>query len=145
MVEEKKIKIYEIIHPAIPTGSIYKFATDRNIQYEVRFGKKQDDFLCATIVFGVLNEEYEGEEYVVTNKGEIYPVMATIVEIVKIYIERHPNINCFEYSGEPNKDLAEGEASIRIKLYSRYLHKIFGDGWNFEIVGNKTVVTKKKK
>jgi hypothetical protein len=144
MVEEQGINIYDINFPAIPSGSVYYFTTDNKIQYEVRFGRKQDNFLSATIVFGVLNEEYEGEEYVVTNKGEIYRVMATIVEIVKTYVARHPNINSFEYTGEPNKDLADGEPSTRIKLYFRYLKKIFGEGWNFEVVGNKTIVTKKK-
>jgi hypothetical protein len=144
MLEEPTTNIYEINPPAIPSGSVYYFTTDNNVQYEVRFGRKQDNFLNATIVFGVLNDEYEGEEYVVTNKGELYKVMATIVEIVKIYINRHPNINSFEYTGEPNKDLADGEPSTRIKLYLRYLDKIFGENWIWEVLGNKTIVKKKK-
>jgi hypothetical protein len=142
---ENDLNIFEINPPAIPTGSVYYFTTDNNVQYEVRFGRKQDNFLNATIVFGVLNEEYEGEEYVVTNKGDIYKVMATIVEVVKMYIARHPNINSFEYTGEPNKDLQDGEPSARIKLYSRYLNKIFDDTWTWQVVGNKTLITKKKK
>ena len=108
-------KIYSISPPAIPTGSAYYFTTDKGVQYEVRFGRKQDNFLNATIVFGVRNEEYEGEEYVVTNKGELYRVMATIVKIIRIYIEQHPNINSFEFAGEPNKEIITDEPSTRTK------------------------------
>jgi hypothetical protein len=145
MSELDGVKPYPIKPPAIPTGSAYYFTTETGLDYEVRFGRKQDNFLNATIVFGVLNEEFEGEEYVVTNRGEMYRVMATIVEIIKIYIAQHPNVNSFEYSGEPNKDLADGEPSTRIKLYARYLDKIFNDSWDFNIKGNKTLVTKERK
>ncbi|MDQ3192590.1 MAG: hypothetical protein M3Q58_13435 [Bacteroidota bacterium] len=144
-MEDNSVRIYTIIPPAIPTGSVYYFTTDNGVQYEVRFGRKQDNFLNATIVFGVLNEEYEGEEYVVTNKGEIYKVMATIVEVVKMYIDQHPNINSFEYTGEPNKEIADGEPSTRIRLYERYLKKIFNHNWSHKIIGNKTIITKTKK
>ncbi len=144
-MEDNSLQIYTIVPPAIPTGSVYYFTTDNGVQYEVRFGRKQDNFLNATIVFGVLNEEYEGEEYVVTNKGEIYRVMATIVKVVKMYIDQHPNINSFEYTGEPNKEIADGEPSTRIKLYQRYLNIIFDHSWSHKIIGNKTVITKSKK
>ncbi|HET6243092.1 MAG: hypothetical protein H0V01_09160 [Bacteroidetes bacterium] len=144
-MEENHHPTYEIIPPAIPTGSAYYFTTDNKIQYEVRFGRKQDNFLNATIVFGVLNEEYEGEEYVVTNKGEIYKVMATIVRVVKMYMSQHPNVNSFEYTGEPNKEIADGEPSTRIRLYERYLKIIFDQSWNYKILGNKTIITKIKK
>ncbi len=40
----------------------------------------------AAKVFGVVNDEFEGEEYVATNKGEVYQVMNTIVEIEKIML-----------------------------------------------------------
>lgn len=135
-------KVYKVIPPAIPSGNVFYFTTDSGIDYEVRFGRKQDNFLNATIVFGVLNEEYEGEEYAVTNRGEMFSVMSTIVEIVKIYIERHPSVCSFEFTGEPNKSLNEGEASARIKLFSRYLDRIFPVNWKKDLLGNKIVVNK---
>lgn len=55
-----------------------------------RFGRLQDNILHANIVFGVINDEFEGEEYVATNRGEVYQVMNTIVEIVKNYMSEHP-------------------------------------------------------
>jgi len=143
-MSEENIKIFDIQSPAIPTGSVYFFTTDNGVQYEVRFGRKQDSFLSATIVFGVLNDEYEGEEYVVTNKGDMYRVMATIVEVVKLYLLQHPNVNFVEFTGEPNKETTATEPSTRIKLYARYMDKIFDKSWHFEIVGNKIIVTKKQ-
>ncbi|MBK7183010.1 MAG: hypothetical protein IPH89_08755 [Bacteroidetes bacterium] len=60
---------YKIIAPAISTAGVYYFTTDCGVNYEVRFGRRQDNILHATIVFGVTNDEYEGEEYTLTNKG----------------------------------------------------------------------------
>ena len=137
-------EIFTISPPAIPTGNAYYFTTGKGVQYEVRFGRKQDNFLNATIVFGVLNEEYEGEEYVVTNSGELYRVMATIVKIIRTYMEYHPNINSFEFTGEPNKEINTGEPSTRTKLYARYLDKIFDKNWTVEEHGNKTVIIKER-
>ncbi|MCX6297088.1 MAG: hypothetical protein NTX97_13710, partial [Bacteroidetes bacterium] len=66
------VEEYKITAPAISTAGVYYFTTDHDINYEVRFGRRQDNILHATIVFGVTNDEYEGEEYTVTNKGELY-------------------------------------------------------------------------
>jgi hypothetical protein len=142
---ETNVKRYSIETPAIPTGNVYMFTTDAGVRYEVRFGRKQDNFLWATIVFGVLNEEYEGEEYVVTNKGDIYKVMATISDIVKMYIEQHPNVSTYEFCGEPNKNTPADEPTTRTKLYIRYLNYIFGPNWTREIMGNRVIVSRKKK
>lgn len=141
----KNIPRYLIEPPTIPSGNVYLFTTDFGVRYEVRFGRKQDNFLWATIVFGVLNEEYEGEEYVVTNKGDVYRVMATISDIVKMYMEQHPNIHTYEFCGEPNKNTPSDELTTRTKLYIRYLDYIFGQGWEREIIGNRVIVTRTNK
>jgi hypothetical protein len=138
------VERYHIVPPAIPSGNVYMFTTKYGVRYEVRFGRKKDNFLSAVIVFGVLNEEYEGEEYVVTNKGDVYNVMATISDIVKMYMEQHPNINTYEFCGEPNKDTLEDELTTRTKLYIRYLDYIFGPTWNRKIIGNRVIVSKNK-
>lgn len=138
------VKQYEIERPAIPTGNLYHFTTDKGVRYEVRFGRKQENFLNATIVFGVLNEEYEGEEYVVTNKGDIYSVMATVVQIVKLYRQHHPNIVSYEFCGEPNKNQPEFQPTVRTKLYIRYLTEIFSSEWTIVVLGNKVIVSRKR-
>ena len=99
---------YPIIPPAIVSGSVYLFTTESGLEYEVRFARKKNNLLHCSIAFGVLNEEYEGEEYIVVNKGEVFRVMATIVKVVQKYITEHPNLRSFEYSGEPtDKELDE--------------------------------------
>lgn len=139
------VKIFDIVPPAIPSAGVYYFTTDNDIRYEVRFGRKQHDPLSATIVFGVLNEEFEGEEYVTTNKGEMFDVMNTIVKVVNLFRVEHPNIRSYEFTGEPRED-EDSDISVptkRIRLYHRYVKRIFDNNWNIELDGNKIFVTKK--
>jgi len=133
---------YSIIPPPIESGSTYYFTTESGTDYEVRFGRKQNNILNTSIVFGVLNEDFEGEEYSMTNKFEVYRVMATLVEIIRQYMKLHPKINCYEFSGEPTtKELDKG-GRIRLALYNRYLPLVFDDKWEVERHLNKTIVKK---
>ncbi len=140
----ESIQPYQIIPPAIKSGTVYSFITDSEVNYEVRFGRKQNNILNATIVFGVTNEEYDGEEYSVTNKGETYRVMATIVDIVRKYKEEHPNINLFEYTGEQSEKEKEKNRNVRLALYSRYIRRVFNDKWVVETNNNKVIIRKTK-
>lgn len=133
---------YNFRPPAIPSGKIYSFNTDSGLEYEVRFARKKDNLLNCTIAFGVLNEEYEGEEYVVVNRGEMYRVMATIVAVIREYIDRHPNVRTYEYAGEPSSKETPDGPSKRMMLYDRYLETIFGPGWDFKRNGNKKIISK---
>lgn len=136
--------IYEIIKPNIPTGQVYHFTTDFGVEYEVRFARKKENILHAVIAFGVLNEEYEGEEYALTNKGDVWKVMRTIITIISIYGEKHPNTQVYEFTGVL-KEGEDNEMSQRTKLYLRYLPMIFDKTWLITIEGNKIVVSKKRK
>jgi hypothetical protein len=138
------IQTYNIVPPAIPSAGLFYFTTDSGVKYEVRFGRKQNNLLSATIVFGVINEEYDGEEYVATNKGEVYRVMNTIVEVVMLFREQHPNIRSYEFTGEPSEgeDDSADEPTQRIKMYHRYVKRIFGDTWSCDFKGNKITVYK---
>ena len=137
------LETYEFIPPPIPSGSAYYFTTDSGIQYEVRFGRKQNNVLNTSIVFGVLNEEFEGEEYSMTNKFEVYKVMSTIVKIVQRYIQMHPKTSCYEFTGEPTAKEIDNEGRIRLKLYNRYLPHIFDESWEIKKEYNKTIVSKR--
>ncbi len=57
-----ELREYNITPPAISTAGVYLFTTDNGVHYEVRFGRRQDNILHATIVFGVTNEEYESRQ-----------------------------------------------------------------------------------
>ena len=133
---------YPIIPPAIISGSVYLFTTESGLEYEVRFARKKNNLLHCSIAFGVLNEEYEGEEYIVVNKGEVFRVMATIVKVVQRYITEHPNLRSFEYSGEPTDKELDNEPSKRMNLYDRYLPQIFSRKWQCKRKGNKMIITK---
>lgn len=145
--------IFDIEYPAIKSAGVYYFNTSSGLRYEVRFGRRQDNILHSTIVFGVINDEFEGEEYVTTNRGEVYKVMNTIVMIVKDFMIQHPKVNIYEFHAidrddedkhntqlESKKNTIKGNA--RLKLYKRYLPKIFEHGWSFNFEGNNAIVTK---
>jgi hypothetical protein len=132
---------YKIVSPAIATAGVYYFTTDQDVQYEVRFGRRQDNILHATIVFGVINEEFDGEEYVVTNKGDLYLVMATIVRVVRIFMDQHPKMSTYEFTGISKEGEDDARLSKRINLYKRYLPLIFNTStWQFDYSGGNTVV-----
>lgn len=136
------IKPFTITPPAISSGSIYLFTTDSGLEYEVRFARKKDNLLHATVAFGVLNDEFGGEEYSVTNRGEVYRVMATIVLIVKTYMIEHPNLRLVEFTGEPTEDESSDSTTKRLILYNRYLKDIFDSSWKFKQQGNRMIAEK---
>lgn len=140
----ENISPYNIIPPAIKSGTVYSFITESGINYEVRFGRKQNNILNATIVFGVTNEEYDGEEYSITNKGEVYRVMTTIVEVVRRYKTEHPNINLFEYTGEQSEKEKSKNRNVRLALYSRYIKQVFDKDWLVTNIDNKVIIKKTK-
>lgn len=133
---------YEIIYPSIPSGNVFLFTTDSDLEYEVRFARKKDNLLYVSIAFGVLNEEFEGEEYAITNKGEAFRVMTTIVVIFNYYKGLHPNVNTYEFVGEPRADEDAEFPTKRLKLYQRYLPQIFDNKWDIEVKGNKVIISK---
>lgn len=139
-------KLFKYQSAPIPSSGLYYFTTDSGIDYEVRFGRKQADILAVNIVFGVLNEEYEGEEYVLTNKGEFYSVMHTIEAIIKDFEEKNPNVHNFEFAGEPRGDeQSEQQPTKRTKIYLKYASRIFpSDRWKINMVGNKVSIERIK-
>lgn len=131
---------FKIIPPAISSAGLYYFTTDAGIKYEVRFGRRKDNILKATIVFGVINDEFEGEEYVVTNSGELYRVMETINAIIAIFMKEHPKMISYEFTGLARENETEDKASARINLYFRYAKRIFDRNWKIEFQGNNTIL-----
>jgi len=139
------VSSFEFIPPVIPSGGVYLFTTHSGIDYEVRFGRRKDNILHATIVFGVTNDEFEGEEYVETNKGEVYRVMSTLVKIIRKFMDEHPKMKIYEFTGIARDGEPDEGATTRTLLYKRYLPIIFpaAEGWNFKFQGSNAVVTRK--
>lgn len=128
--------IYPIDFPNIPSGDVYYFTTSSGTRYEVRFGRRKDNIFHATIVFGVVNDEYKGEEYVTTNKGELYSVMATISRIIRVFMSHHPRMLIYEFTAIAKDDEQDDAITARRRLYERYLSGIFGIGWEYNFKGN---------
>ncbi|MBS1647004.1 MAG: hypothetical protein JST67_06655 [Bacteroidetes bacterium] len=135
-------RCYDIEFPAIKSAGIFYFNTDSGLRYEVRFGRKQDNILHATIVFGVINDEFDGEEYIVTNRGEVYTVMNTISEIIRYFMDEHPNVNIYEFHAVSKEGEENVHTNARMYLYRRYLPRIFNNNWNAQIRGNAALVRK---
>ena len=132
---------YDIIVPEIESGDTYYFTTDSGLKCQVRFGKKRDNYLGNIINFSVLSEEFE-DEYSETNRGEIYRIITTIIEIICIYHNFHEHSDTYEFSGEFKDKHETQAASIRSRLYYRHAMRILKDNWKANIEGNKVTIHK---
>ncbi len=109
----------------------------------MRFGRKAKNTLYAFIVFGVLNGDSEGEEYVSTNNGDVFRVMNTIAEIVRIFMKEHPKMMAYEFNAIANAHEMSKSINSRMLLYKRFLPKIFDSSWTFNINGSNALVERK--
>ncbi len=134
---------YPIKFPEIQSGDTYYFSTESGLQYQVRFGKKRDNYLGNIINFSVLSEDFE-DEYSETNRGEIFRIISTTIEIIRIYHEHHPHSDTYEFTGEFKETRDTQAASIRSRLYYRYARKYLKEGWEPVLEGNKVIIRKWK-
>lgn len=135
---------YSVQAPEIKSGSEYYFETESGLMYQVLFAKKKNSYLENIVNFSVLSEEFE-DEYSETNRGEIYRVISSVVEIIRLYHSHHAYSTSYEFSGEFKKGNDNRETSIRTLLYYRKAKDIIQPAWEIEITGNKVVVHRKKK
>ncbi|MEN8201236.1 MAG: hypothetical protein ABFS28_01485 [Bacteroidota bacterium] len=133
------IPAYPIQFPAIKSGAEYYFETDSGLRYQVLFAKKKNSYLENIVNFSVLSEEFE-DEYSETNRGEIYRVIATVLEIIRVYHSQHSYSTSYEFSGEFKKRNEHRETSIRTLLYYRKAREVMHPGWEVKVSGNKVVV-----
>ena len=136
-------KPYDIELPEIESGDTYYFTTDSGLKYQVRFGKKKDNYLGNIINFSVLSDEFE-DEYSETNRGEVYHIVATVIEIIRIYHQHHIHSDTYEFTGEFKDEHETQSASIRSRLYYRYTQRVLADHWYASLEGNKVTIKKVK-
>lgn len=134
---------YDIKKPEIESGDTYYFVTESGLKYQVRFGKKKDNYLGNIINFSVLSDEFE-DEYSETNRGEVYRIVATVIEIIRIYHSQHIHSDTYEFTGEFKDEHESLEASIRSRLYYRYARRILHEDWHASLEGNKVTIRKMK-
>jgi hypothetical protein len=133
LLEEKLACAIKI--PVLSDGAYY-FKTPAGVDYEVRFVKKNNNFSSVIIAFGVLNDEFQQEEYGLTNKGEHFRVMHTIASITKHYLNRCPYILNLEFFCEGDN---EKKVQQRLLLYTRFLSKTISNSWKINFIGTSGI------
>lgn len=136
-------QIYDIKRPDIESGSTYYFQTRSGLTYQVTFGKKKNNYLGNIVNFSVISEEYE-DEYSETNRGEVYEIICTMIEVARIYHEKHPYSNSYEFSGEYKDERDSSESSIRTRMYFRVAQRVVDlEHWDLALDGNKVIISRK--
>jgi hypothetical protein len=136
--------VYHITPPSYETGYVYHFTTDSELVYEVRFGPKADNMLQVVVNFTVISDEFE-HDYPVTNRGEMYRIIATVIEILRTFHYFHQLTESYEFSGEYKENEKNREnGSIRSRMYMRWALKVLIPMWKPSICGNKVVLRKLK-
>ena len=133
---------YSIQSPAIKSGAEYFFETESGLRYQVLFAKKKNSYRENIVNFSVLSDEFE-DEYSETNRGEIYRVIATVVEIIRTYHSQHAYSASYEFSGEFKKGNENRETSIRTLLYYRKAKEVMHPGWKVRVCENRVLVFQK--
>ena len=106
------------------SDTYYIFTTDSGLEYQVmtEFGSGEDRNTLL-IEYGVEVITKQGNKSVdyelVTNRGEMFRIMSTIVDIVQEFMKKNPGIEYIEFEGSKNK---AGDQR-RNKLYMQYVKK----------------------
>ena len=99
----------------------YIFTTDSGLEYQVMTELGSGDTL--TVEYGVEVITKQGNKSVdyelVTNRGELFRIMATVVDIVQEFMKKNPEVKYIEFEGSKNK---AGDQR-RNKLYMAYIKK----------------------
>ena len=99
----------------------YIFTTDSGLEYQVMTELGSGDTL--TVEYGVEVITKQGNKSIdyelVTNKGELFRIMATVVDVVQEFMKNHPEVKYIEFEGSKNK---AGDQR-RNKLYMQYIKK----------------------
>lgn len=102
----------------------YVFTSDEKVNYKVVFEsdrlvdrENEDDW---TLAFGDI-QGYSFKVDSVINKGEVFKVMATIVNITKDFVRRNKNnINSIVFKGTDDR---------RDNMYAKYISNMLGNDW----------------
>jgi len=135
------VEAFPVELPAIPSGEAYYFKSASGLRYQVLFARKKSNYLANIINFSVLDDAFENE-YSETNRGEVYRVITTVVEIMRTYHEQHPLSTSYEFSGEFKEGNEQRKVSIRTRLYHRVAGSLLAPGWKLELKENRVVITR---
>lgn len=107
------------MNPKYDTYSI--FTTDSGLEYQVMTELGSGETL--TVEYGVeviTKQGNKSTDYeLVTNRGELFRIMATVVDIVQEFMKKNPEVEYIEFEGSKNRS---GDQR-RNKLYMQYIKK----------------------
>ena len=99
----------------------YIFTTDSGLEYQVMTELGSGDTL--TVEYGVEVITKQGNKSIdyelVTNRGELFRIMATVVDVVQEFMKKNSEVKYIEFEGSKNK---AGDQR-RNKLYMQYIKK----------------------
>jgi len=99
----------------------FTFTTESDLIYYVKFWDVGDDTIEVAFV-AQEPDQYDRAEYsTVTNRGELFKVMATVAVIVLYYLQSNPEYKYLTY--EPSKTTGKDD-NRRDKLYRAYMKKM---------------------
>ena len=130
----------------------YGFETESGDMYNVIIDEKEPDdydykgsdpvgkMKRISVRFYAVAEDPDAEEYdKVVNKGELFKVMATIVDILRLQLKLRPSIKAIEF--KPSKRKTQDKA--RLELYKRFF-KNFYPNTEFKTYGEEVIAILKK-
>lgn len=122
-----EILYYPFEKDPFPTKFFYYFTNRYNDYYEVAFTRDKENYLKVILSFCVTNDEYENDQYAITNKGDIYRVLNTVCRIILKFSEDHPNVNHYLFSGERRSFETKEKYPVtgRTRVFLRFVHKFF--------------------
>ncbi len=138
---------YSFQKDPFPTKFSYYFINRFQEHYEVSFSRDEKDYLKVTVSFCVTNDEYENDQYAVTNKGDVYRVLNTVCLIILSFSEAHPNVHHYVFSGERRAFEIENKIEItgRTRVFLRFVRKFFNPPvWEIKQEGNFVHLLKKQ-
>ena len=106
--------------------SYAQFKTDSGLTYKVNTEiddrRNLNHGIVLEIEYGIEDKTSKSSPVnyeIVTNRGELFRVMATVVDIVKAFMKKYPEVEYIEFEGSKNRD---GDQR-RNKLYMAYIKK----------------------
>jgi hypothetical protein len=101
----------------------FTFTSDSGLEYYVKFWDTGEDTIEVAFVAEEPGASYfdQAAYSTVTNRGELFKVMATVAEIILYYLQSHPEYKYLTY--EPSKTTGKDD-NRRDKLYRAYMKKM---------------------
>ena len=101
-------------------GLDYSFMSDYGFAYMVGITPESENRI--SIDFGI-EDEYGDVTFPETNEGNVYKIIATIADIVKNYLDQHPEIEIISWSSVAKKGEKKIGDTQRDKLYKLVVKK----------------------